>query len=130
VIAVLVIAGIAVAAGWFVSNANGAKQAANHYLAALEAGQYPQAYSMLCPADQAFASQAAFVAAKTAEHPVSYSIQGASLQTHDGDDLSWVSYREQESDGWSGTGTVPVVKSGGHWTICHATVGDEAALLR
>ncbi len=129
VAAVVIVGAVVAAVTLFVSNSNGARTEANHYLAALQSGQYSQAYSMLCPADQAYAPESVFAQAKAADHPVSYAIHGTSLQTTGGPELAYVYYQEQRSDGWSGMADLPVVKSGGSWQICHTTVGDDGALV-
>jgi len=129
VAAVVIVGGVVAAVLLFVSNSNGARTEANHYLAALQSGQYRQAYSMLCPADQAYAPESVFAKAKTAAHPVTYAIHGTSLQTTGGPELAFVYYQEQRSDGWAGMADIPVVKSGGSWQVCHSAVGDDGALV-
>ncbi len=116
--AVVIVGGVVAVVLIYVSNRNGARTEANRYLAALQSRRYPQAFAMLCPADQSTAPESVFAMANEAGHPVTYTIHGTTLETINGTELAFVYYQQQRSDGVSGTFDIPLLKSGGSWRVC------------
>jgi Protein of unknown function (DUF2510) len=106
------------------------RSVASGYLSDLRDGEYANAYSRLCVADQQAVSLTRFTQSKTAHHPISFEIENTTTTTFDGVKTADVGYTESASDGTSGGADLILIRSAGNWKVCHPglSANDWAAL--
>jgi hypothetical protein len=99
-----------------------ATSSAKTYLTGNQTGNYATAYSDLCSTDQGLITEAHYAAVESAVHPLSYSIGSRAKRSTAAGDVVLISYTENQSDGHTFLGVLPVIKESGHWKVCHSVL--------